>query len=338
MKKNLKLQLISIISISVVIITVISCRKKEDSTAPVAETTAATYVGQTWAALNGVANAGNLNTIASFDYDSTTSYTINIPGNPDTITGNSNLVVTAPLTGLKTNTTYHYRLKLVNPSGTIYGDDKSFTTLGKIVGSIRFNPDLTYGSVSDNDGNVYKTILIGAQTWMAENLKTTRYNDNTLIPLIFSDAAWAAATSPGFCWYNNDSITYGALYNWYTVGTTKLCPAGWHIPSDEEWTTLTTYLGGDSAAYNKLKETGVSHWQSPNSGASDESGMAALAGGYRNSYGTFGSIKKSCYWWTSDEFNAVDADYWLLAYDYKRVTTNNSSKKSGFSVRCIKNN
>src|SRR5450759_4787246 len=115
-------------------------------------------------------------------------------------------------------------------------------------------------TVKDIDGNVYKTVTIGKQVWMVENLKTTKYNDGITIPLVIDNTAWTDLITPKYSWFNNDIANkevYGALYNWYTVNTNKLCPKGWHIPTDEEWTTLTTYLGGEGVAGGKLKETGT---------------------------------------------------------------------------------
>jgi len=132
------------------------------------------------------------------------------------------------------------------------------------------NPTTTAGKVTDIDGNVYDTVKIGTQIWIIENLKTTKYNDGTSIPMVTDSAAWINLTTPGYCWHKNTSAsyknTYGALYNWYAVNTGKLAPKGWHVPSDAEWTTLITYLGGDSIAGGKMKETGMSHWFSPNTG------------------------------------------------------------------------
>ena len=119
----------------------------------------------------------------------------------------------------------------------------------------------TATTVSDADGYVYHTVTIGAQVWMVENLKTTKYNDGTAIPLVTDSTAWAILTIPGYCWYNNDAVTYkatyGALYNWYAVNTGKLAPKGWHVPADAEWTKLITFLGGEDVAGGKMKSTGT---------------------------------------------------------------------------------
>ena len=159
----------------------------------------------------------------------------------------------------------------------------------------------------DGDGNLYATTTIGTQVWMAENLRTTKYADGTAIPLVNTNATWNAltATSKAYCWYNDDignKATYGALYTWAAAmnGAASsadnpstiqgVCPTGWHLPSDEEWTELTYYLGGESVAGGKLKETGTTHWNSPNTGATNETGFTALPGGYRGIYGNFGNI------------------------------------------------
>ena len=151
-----------------------------------------------------------------------------------------------------------------------------------LIYSCKKKDELIYGTVTDIDGNVYKTIVIGTQTWMAENLKVTNYNDSNSIPLVMDNSEWVALRKDAFCWYNNSEDTYkkvyGALYNAYTVSEGKLCPAGWHVPSVTEWETLCTYLGGDTVAGGKLKSTIV--WNSPNTGADNSSGFTALPGGY----------------------------------------------------------
>ena len=146
-------------------------------------------------------------------------------------------------------------------------------------GDIVFNPNITYGSITDIDGNTYKTVTIGTQTWMAENLKVTKYNDGIAIPNVTDNTAWRELTTGALCDYGNtpsNSETYGKLYNWHAVNTGKLCPTGWHVPSDAEWTELTDYLGGTSVAGDKLKETGSTHWSNLRTGATNETGFTAL--------------------------------------------------------------
>jgi uncharacterized protein (TIGR02145 family) len=178
---------------------------------------------------------------------------------------------------------------------------------------------------------------------MVENLKTTKYNDNTNITLVSDNANWAALSTPAYCWYNNEPTNkkdYGALYNWHAVNTGKLCPTGWHVPTDAEWTILTTYLGGESIAGGKLKETGTTHWYEPNTGATNETGFKAVPCGSRSSDGTFESIDQiifDVYWWTP----TTDVDYMAIS---RRVNYFDSicepwelNKEHGMSVRCLKN-
>ncbi len=199
-------------------------------------------------------------------------------------------------------------------------------------------------SVTDIEGNIYKTVTIGNQTWMAENLKTTKYNDGMAIPLVADNAAWTnrdsiALTNPAFYWYNNDSTyknTYGALYNGYAVKTGKLCPTGWHVPTDTEWSELTTYLGGEDVAGGKLKESGTSHWESPNYGATNESGFNALPGGYRSMDGIFNIINNGGSWWTSTDFNTERIWIRGMNTNIELVFKGPAEKPGGLSVRCLK--
>jgi uncharacterized protein (TIGR02145 family) len=208
---------------------------------------------------------------------------------------------------------------------------------------IVFNPGLIYGNVTDIEGNVYKTIEIGTQTWMAENLRTTKYNDNTSIPLVVDESKWIGLITPAYCWYNNDlyyKTDYGALYNWYAASTGKLCPAGWHVPSKEECITLGTYLGGNDKAYFKLKEISTSHWDSPNDGATNESGFTALpAGGRLSEDGAFYEMGRAAGFWSSDQYNTNSG--WLRQIVQMGGTNNYTNvvggiKKDGGPVRCIK--
>ena len=151
-------------------------------------------------------------------------------------------------------------------------------------------------TVTDRDGNSYNTVTIGSQTWMTENLRVTRLNDNTPIQLVTSNSSWASMTTPAYCWYNNDEAAnkniYGGLYNWYAVNTGKLCPSGWHVPSHQEFTVLRDYLGGATAAGGKLKEVGLTHWKSPNTGATDSSGFTAVPSGTRTGLTVHSSISE----------------------------------------------
>lgn len=197
------------------------------------------------------------------------------------------------------------------------------------------------GTMTDIDGNFYQAAKIGNQVWTVENLKTTRYNDGSAIPLVTNNDAWTALTTPGFCWFNNDSAThanpYGALYNWYAVNTGKLAPAGWHVPADSEWSSLTTYLGGESVAGGKLKETGSAHWFAPNAGATNETGFSALPGGFRYAYGAYLYLCNFGNWWSSTALDATVSWSRYLYYNYPNVNRFNYNKFYGLSVRCVRN-
>jgi len=183
-------------------------------------------------------------------------------------------------------------------------------------------------------------VTIGTQVWMKENLKTTKYNDGIAIHNVMDSTSWIALTTPAYCWYKNDAatykITYGALYNWYTVNTGNLCPSGWHVPNKEEWDVLALYLGGDPSAGGKLKEAGTNHWLSPNLGATNESGFTGLPGGQRDDKGTFLMNGNAGFWWTITLSYSDWAYSRELDYDYSHFFSFNDKIKTGFSVRCIK--
>jgi uncharacterized protein (TIGR02145 family) len=250
---------------------------------------------------------------------------------------------TTYLTGLTANTTYYVRAYITNNVGTAYGNQLSFTT-ASVFSPIIFNPALTYETISDIDGNTYKTIQIGTQTWMAENLKTTKFNDGTSIPLAAEDQYWAALSSPGYCWYNNETNytkDYGGLYNLYAVKTGNLCPVGWHVPSENEWTILADFLGGMDQANPKIRETGITHWQSLSSNATNVSGFTALPGGCRFYSGQFSGFGISIYLWSSTEYNQ---SHWSFEWDYMNnqdgesygFGTGTGGLNDGKSVRCLK--
>jgi uncharacterized protein (TIGR02145 family) len=206
-------------------------------------------------------------------------------------------------------------------------------------GNIPDGNDIEWGSVSDIEGNVYRTVRIGSQEWMAENLKTTRYNDGQPIPNITGDSEWYNLSTPAYCWYNNDIAnkeTYGALYNWFAVNTGRLAPAGWHVPSREEWNTLINYLGGQDIAGGKLKETGDAHWLSPNAGATNETGFSARGVGIRDI--TFMMMRETTYIWSSSSDPAANSGAFQvhLYYGYPWANLYSMQKYSGFSVRCVR--
>ena len=238
------------------------------------------------------------------------------------------------ITGLSINTTYYTKAYAINTQGTAYGSQISFTT----------NTDGQSGTVTDIDGNIYNTVTIGTQVWMTENLKTTKYCDGTVIQLVTDNKAWSNLTTYGYCWFNNNKdtykATYGALYNGYVTdaasnGGKNVCPTGWHVPSDAEWTILTDYLGGESVAGLKLKETGSTHWSSLDTRANNKTGFTALPGGYRINNGLFSGLGDYCYLWSSTKSSTMNVWYRLMVYNYIIVYRYSSIKLSGFSVRCL---
>jgi uncharacterized protein (TIGR02145 family) len=183
----------------------------------------------------------------------------------------------------------------------------------------------------DIDGNVYKTVQIGKQTWMAENLKTTRLNDGTVIPLVTGYTEWPEWHEIGYCWYMNDSANkemYGALYNYYTVITEKICPLNWHVPVADEWLLLKHFLG-DNAVGGKLKEAGTVHWPPPNAGATNSSGFTALPGRSRSDYGGF-IVNDAGGWWSS-----TSNRFWYVTTESDEFFEYGTSNMGGVSIRCI---
>jgi len=205
-----------------------------------------------------------------------------------------------------------------------------------------FNTNLNYGSMTDQDGNTYRTVTIGTQIWMAENLRSTIYNDGTAIPNVTDNTAWINLTTDAYCNINNTSnadtiATYGRLYNWYAVNTGKLAPAGWHVPTDVEWTTLINYLGGNEVAGGKLKETNTTHWINPNLGATNITGFTALPGAERyHRDGSFDPIGHAGFWWSSSELNTDFAVSRMMVYYEDFVYNANDIKQRGYSVRLVK--
>ncbi len=233
------------------------------------------------------------------------------------------------ITGLAGKTTYHVAAYATNSVGTGYGSIRSFTTV-----------DST-GTVTDIDGNTYRTVKTGDQWWMAENLKVTHYRNGDPVPNVTDSSSWTSLTTGAYCNFNNDVAnvaTYGRLYNWYAASDGRdIAPAGWHVPSDAEWQTLVNYLGGDAAAGWRIKEVGTAHWLPPNAGGTNECGFTALPGGYRgSSYGIFADLGNYACFWTSSVSSSTNAWYRSLSYDYPEVSHYDSKKHYGFSIRCVR--
>jgi uncharacterized protein (TIGR02145 family) len=258
-----------------------------------------------------------------------TSRVYNIEGSSDEST--------ITLTNLREAGTYYFRGFASNANGTVFGDIVRFVTNYDTITDI-------HGTATDIDGNIYHTIKIGRQIWMKENLRTTRYNDNSDIPLVTVDSVWTKAEF-AYCWWGNtpDPI-YGCLYNWNVVNTGKLCPDGWHVPTYPEFETLIDFLGDSLVAGKKLKEAGTVHWVANVASTSNASGFTALPGGDRRIWGDFEMLHSFGYWWSttrSGSFSGVDCARALtLGYNsdgafstssdfYRSMITN------GYSIRCI---
>ena len=210
----------------------------------------------------------------------------------------------------------------------------------------------TTGTVTDVDGNIYQTVKIGDQWWMAENLKVTHYRNGEAIPNVTDDIDWGNLSTGAYCNYDNNSsnvATYGRLYNWYAIeDSLNLAPAGWHVPTDDEWKELEMYLGmsqsdADTTDYRgtdeggKLKETGTAHWASPNTGATNESGFTALPGGYRVFViAKFYMMGKYGAWWSSTVHYRSSVWCRELEYSGQQVRRHSTNKPYGFSVRCVR--
>lgn len=237
------------------------------------------------------------------------------------------------LTSLTPNVTYYIRAYAKSNYGIGYGEIVSFTT----------NPLLyTIGTgVTDINGNTYTTVKLNNQEWTTKNLNVTKYRNGDVIPQVQDATQWAALTTGAWCYYSYQTANgtvYGKLYNWYAVNDPRgLAPTGWHIPTNDDWISLIDFLGGSDNAGGLLKETGTSHWQDPNTGAINSSGLKALPGGYCLANGSFSDITTKGYWWTADNYNPTSAWCTGLYYNTKTITRAPIDKKQGFSVRLIKN-
>ena len=307
-----------------------SCKKEKEKeneqTQPVVTTLEASGITQSDALSGGnITNDGGSDvTVRGVCWDTSPIPTID---GSKTTDGSGPGSFVSSLTGLTSSTKYYVRAYATNSSGTAYGYEVSFTTQN--------------GNVTDMDGNVYNTVMIDKQLWMKENLNVTHYSDGTSIPNIQDDTQWQNLLTGAYCDYNNipdSSTTYGRLYNWYAVADShNLCPDGWHVPSDAEWATLIEVLGAEGIAGGKLKETGTTHWISPNNYATNQSGFTALPGGDRNYDGAFNGIGVYAAWWSSTGTDATNASSYGVHTNYSIIINPHFSKNDGDYVRCIRN-
>jgi uncharacterized protein (TIGR02145 family) len=236
-------------------------------------------------------------------------------------------------------------MSLVKKTWTIFGVLLIMMNSCKKKDDVAIKVDV---AIKDFEGNIYNSVKIGTQIWLVENLKTTFFNDGTPIPEVADNAAWFTLTTPGYCWYDNNKTTYntdyGALYNWYTVNTGKLCPSGWHVPTRDEWDVLVKYTGIQNIGGGKLKEVGMTHWISPNTGATNETGFTALPGGYRDS--KYYDIGNCGYFWSSTggiyhyQGGFDEVAWYQILYSFSSAyggSENVAFRRIGYSVRCLKN-
>ena len=261
------------------------------------------------------------------------------PGSPIKINYNGNDPAGATIEELKSGAAEKSMQYTNGDLLKITGISDNYSTIIMDVPTESKTITFTFIACSDADGNNYPVVKIGNQWWMAENLKTTKFNDGTSIPFVTGNQEWIQLKASGYCWPNGDQqnkTLYGALYNWHTVNTGKLAPAGWHVPTNAEWTELTTFLGDLDVAGGKMKETGVLHWKAANTGATNSSGFSGLPAGYRDFNGLFKDIANKALFWSATVANTGDA--WLreLNYSSDNVISFDWYQIHGYSVRCIK--
>ena len=289
----------------------------------------------------GTATAGNAQATITFTAPisnggtAITGYTVTSSPGSKSSSGTASPIT---ITGLANGTAYTFTVTAINAIGTSVASSASNSV----------TPTASVTTISDIDGNSYSIVSIGTQTWMAENLKTTKFNDGTAIPNVTVDATWAALTTGAYCDYSNtssNSATYGRLYNWYVLdnnvsteaasnGGKNVCPTDWHVPSDAEWSTLTSYLGGESVAGGKLKETGTTHWTTPNTGATNVQGFTGLPGGFRQ--GSYSLLGVLGIWWSTTPLSSTQAVSYGVYNSDPSLIRYNHDKLYGFSVRCIR--
>ena len=328
----------------------------DNKTVPVLTTAAVSAITETTAQCGGTVTSHGGEAVMARGVCWSTSPTPTVAGSK-TDDGLGTGSFTSSITGLTADTPYHVRAYATNSVGTGYGEIKTFQTESSDT-----------GTVTDVDGNVYKTVRIGTQWWMAENLRVTHYRNGDgiqmatmdgeprtgenptatyypfgdAIPLVTDDAAWSALTTGAYCIYDNNESNaeiYGNLYNWYAVADSRsIAPVGWHVPIDAELQTLIDIVGGEAVAGGLLKEAGTAHWISPNTGT-DEFGFAALPGGYRLINGTYRGLGTNALFWscTEDPSGFMPfAWYRSLFNSSSNILRLSDSRKIGMSVRCVR--
>lgn len=316
---------ISFIIVFLILTLTFSCKKEIPKVIPTLTTTAISSITHTTASGGGsITSDGGAIVFARGVCWSTNQAPTTANSNSGISSGLS--IFTSSIIGLKHSTTYYVRAYAINSVGTAYGNEVSFKTIE--------------ADTVDIDGNVYNKVTIGTQVWMKENLKTTKYRNGDLIGTTTpATLEVISQDNPKYQWAyaGNESnvATYGRLYTWFAASDSrKVCPTGWHVPTDSEWTTLITYLGGEAGS--KLKEAGTSHWISPNTGATNTSGFTALPGGLRQEGGAFGDIGSDGYWWSSTEGGPISAWSRTIHNNNSNANVSSTPKSIGYSVRCLR--
>jgi uncharacterized protein (TIGR02145 family) len=314
-----------------------SVRCLKDGVSPTVTTTSATSITSTGATTGGnvTSDGGASVTARGVAYGTVQNPTT---ANSTTFDGTGTGAFSSTLSTLP-STLYYVRAYATNAVGTAYGNEVSFTTSAAA-------PSFSCGTstVSDVDNNTYNTVQIGTQCWTQSNLKVSKYRNGDNIPTGLNNNAWQNVTSGAYSIYNNDPVNdglYGKFYNYYAVTDIRgLCPTGWHVPSDGEWTILENHLGGSSVAGGALKSTATQPtpggWNSPNTGATNTSGLTALPGGFRDNIGNFYSVAYLGCWWSSSVSSGSFAWLRYLTNDVSFILRNYNYPTTGFSVRCLK--
>ena len=297
---------------------------------PTLTTTAASSIATTTAVSGGSISSDGGASVTARGVCWSTSANPTVALSTKTIDGTGTGAFTSTISGLTANTTYYIRAYATNSAGTAYGAGLSFTTSNTSSAT----------SVTDVDGNTYQLVTICNQTWTKSNLNVSHYRNGDVIPQVTDPTQWFNLTTCAWCYYANttaNGTTYGKLYNWYAVKDPRgLAPAGFHVPSDTEWTTLSSCIGTYNPEGGILKEAGILHWASPNTGAIDSYFFTALPGGFQNYDGGFWSITNEGFWWTSSAYDSTSAWSRSMIYNDDILHFNINVKTSGFSVRCIK--
>jgi uncharacterized protein (TIGR02145 family) len=298
------------------------CKKEAAKVIPTITVAAVTNIGENSATSGGEVTSDGGSAILSRGVCWSTGH------NPTTSNGYTNDGIgsgnfTSTLTGLAPSSTYYVRAYAINSVGTGYGSEVSFKTLEE--------------TVTDIDGNHYHKVTINTQVWMVENLNVTHYRNGDPIPNVTSDPTWMTLTTGAYCNYNNDlnnAATYGRLYNWYAVNDSrKIAPAGWHVPSGAEFTTLQLNYGGANVAGGPLKESGTVHWNSPNDGATNSNGFTALPGGRRGV--SLGTIYLSGLGLEGDWWQSNTNQYFLMSTFSAMFYQYTAESQTGLSVRLL---